>query len=432
VFGDGQDDRGERLRNILAVTDSSLGRLDIEDLLVELLERVREILAADTAAVLLLDEPSQQLVARAASGIEEEVRQGVRVPVGRGFAGRIAQMKGAVVLDRVDSTTVANPILWEKGIQAMLGVPLVSKGRLIGVLHVGTLGDRRFTDADKELLILVADRVAAATQTHLTALERAAARVLERSLMPTPLPDSGVLSMAARYIPAGGSGVGGDWYDVFRLPSGSLWLVTGDVAGHGLRAAVIMGRIRSTLRAYALLGGPPEEVLTLTDQKIRHFEPGAMATVVCAVIAPPFDTIVISSAGHLPPVLAVPGRQPEAVEIRADPPLGLDPLRPRTSMTAPFGPASVLVLYTDGLVERRGELIDEGIERLLSAVTADEPEAVCSAVARRLIGRDILRDDVAIIAARRVVTPVGTGAGQSLPAGSLEDRPEDRSAQSVV
>jgi putative methionine-R-sulfoxide reductase with GAF domain len=413
VFGEGEDDPADRLRNILAVTDSSLGRLDVEDLLVELLDRVREILAVDTAAVLLLDEPSQELVARAACGIEEEVRQGVRVPVGRGFAGRIAQTRGPVVLDRVDSTTVANPLLWERGIQAMLGVPLLSKGRLLGVLHVGTLGDRRFTDGDKELLELVAERVAAATQAHLTALDRAAARVLERSLMPTPLPNSGILTLAARYIPAGGSGVGGDWYDVFRLPNGSMWLVTGDVAGHGLRAAVIMGRIRSALRAYALLGGPPEEVVALTDHKVRHFEPGAMATVICAAIAPPFDTIKISSAGHLPPVLAAPGRPAAVVDVRADPPLGLAPRTPRSSVTAPFGPGSVLVLYTDGLVERRGELIDEGIDRLLSVVTADEPEMVCSAVTRRLIGRSTMRDDIAIIAARRATRTIGAqGCGQ--------------------
>ena len=178
-----------------------------------------------------------------------------------------------------------------------------------------------------------------------------------------------------------------------------------------------MGRIRSALRSYALLGGPPEEVLTLTDQKVRHFEPGAMVTVVCAAISPPFDTVVISSAGHLPPVLVAPGGPAKAVGVRADTPLGLAPLHPRSSVTVPFGPASVLLLYTDGLVERRGELIDDGMDRLLSAVTADEPEAVCSAVTRRLIGRNILGDDVAIIAARRAVSPVWAQGG-SQPAGS--------------
>ena len=107
----GDSSSEDQLANFRAVTDSSLGRLDVEDLLIELLERVRSIVDADTAAVLLLDKGSGDLVARAACGIEEEVRQGVRVPVGVGFAGRIARSKEPVRLDRVDSTTVANPIL---------------------------------------------------------------------------------------------------------------------------------------------------------------------------------------------------------------------------------------------------------------------------------------------------------------------------------
>src|SRR3954467_11681208 len=142
----------ERLRDIQALTDVSLGHLDVEDLLIELLDRVLAILDADTAAVLLLGESTNELVARAARGIEEEVRQGVRIPVGRGFAGTIAAERRPVILDRVDETTVFNQILWEAGIQAMAGVPLLVGGRVIGVLHVGTLGTRKFTPEDAELL----------------------------------------------------------------------------------------------------------------------------------------------------------------------------------------------------------------------------------------------------------------------------------------
>jgi signal transduction protein with GAF and PtsI domain len=135
----------EHLRNIQALTDTALGRLEVEDLLIELLDRVCEMLNADTAAILLLDEGSQELVARAARGIEEEVYQGVRIPLRMGFAGRIAAERRPVALDRIDETTVANPILWEKGIRSMLGVPLVATGRVIGVLHAGTLEARQFT-----------------------------------------------------------------------------------------------------------------------------------------------------------------------------------------------------------------------------------------------------------------------------------------------
>ncbi|HJY56745.1 MAG TPA: GAF domain-containing protein, partial [Streptosporangiaceae bacterium] len=115
----------DRLRAIQSITDAALSRLDDRELLAELLERTRDALQADTAAVLLLDFASGQLIATAAAGLEEEVHQGVRIPVGRGFAGRIAAGHQPVILDHVDHTTVLNPILWVKGIQSMMGVPMV-------------------------------------------------------------------------------------------------------------------------------------------------------------------------------------------------------------------------------------------------------------------------------------------------------------------
>ena len=116
-----------QLASLQALTDTAITTLDVDDLLDELLSRVQEALDADTAAVLLLAEGAGELVATAARGIEEEVREGVRVPLGTGFAGRIAASRGPIRLDRVDATTVANPILWEKGIKVMLGVPLLSR-----------------------------------------------------------------------------------------------------------------------------------------------------------------------------------------------------------------------------------------------------------------------------------------------------------------
>ena len=166
--------------------------------------------------------------------------------------GRSRPIKRPVVLDRVDPTTVTNPILWEKGIRVMLGVPLLSAARVIGVLHVGRLNDRPFLPADAELLGVVADRVAGAVLSHQLAVETAAADMLERSLLPQSLPRRPGLEFAARYVPREDRAVGGDWFDAFTLPSGMLWVVIGDVAGHGLPAAVVMGRVRSTVRSYAL------------------------------------------------------------------------------------------------------------------------------------------------------------------------------------
>jgi signal transduction histidine kinase len=159
----GRLDPAERLRRLQAVTDVALAHLALDELLNELLVRIRDALDADTAAILLLDDTGKDLVARAAKGIEEEVERGVRIPVGKGFAGRIAAYRHAVVLDDVDHADVLNPILREKGIKSMAGVPLIAHGDLLlGVVHVGTLTPRKFTPGDVELLEVVAQRAAVA------------------------------------------------------------------------------------------------------------------------------------------------------------------------------------------------------------------------------------------------------------------------------
>jgi hypothetical protein len=398
---DPRDDVSDRLHELNAVTDVSLGRLDLEEFLRELLLRLRTIADADTAAVLLIPDGGDDLVATAACGIEEEVRQGVHVPIGRGFAGRIAQLRSPVVLDRVDASTVTNPLLWETGIKVMLGVPLLAEGRAIGVLHVGRLSARPFTASDTLLLQVAAERIAGAIQARRLAVEQAAATILERSLMPQRLPEVEGLELAARYIPTAERIVGGDWYDVFTGPSGQLWAVTGDVAGHGLPAAVIVGRVRSALRAYALLGGSPAAVLEHTDRKVHHFEFGAVITVISATSMPPYAEWEIATAGHPPAVVARPGGPSAPVQLPVGPPLGADFEAPRAAATVELPPEGVMVLYTDGLVERRGESLEVSLARLSAAVLLDAPDEVCLFVLHDLIGLETPRDDVALLALRR-------------------------------
>jgi putative methionine-R-sulfoxide reductase with GAF domain len=397
----GEHDLEERLARLESVTDTGLAHLDVDDLLQELLNRVRSILEADTAAVLLLDEAADELIARAACGIEAEVREGVRIPLGVGFAGRVAATKAAVRLDRVDETTVANPILWEQGIQVMLGVPLLGDSRCIGVLHVGRLEQHPFTDDDVELLEVVADRVAGATQRRMLASEQAAARLLERSLLPASLPKCEGLDIATRYASADERTVGGDWYDVFELPSGALWVVVGDVAGHGLRAAVVMGRIRSALRAYSLVDDAPENVLDLVDRKMQHFEMGTFATVVCAVTKPPYDEVTVAVAGHPPPVVAIPGQPAAFVDVRISPPVGVGRGVRRDSVAVQLPPGAVMALYTDGLVERRRQSLDVGLELLRATVTNAPSDRVARGIMHRLVSDAAPIDDIALVVIRR-------------------------------
>jgi sigma-B regulation protein RsbU (phosphoserine phosphatase) len=399
----------DSLRDIQSITDAALSRLDPQALLDVLVERVKEALQADTAAVLLLDRPSRQLIATAASGLEEEVRQGVRIPLGHGFAGRIAALGRPVILDQVDHTRVVNPILLDQGIRSLMGAPLLADGSVIGVLHVGTVTGRAFTSRDVDLLQLAADRAALAVRALSAQLDREAAAALQRSLVPSALPYVRGLEMAARYVPGSGD-LGGDWYDAFPLPSGSVCAVIGDVTGTGLNAAVIMGRMRSVVRAYSLETDDPADVLSRLDAKMRHFEPDAMATVLCAIISPSLEEVRISSAGHLPPLLASPGEAAQLADVPPDVLIGAASRKPRRAATVSLPPGALLCLYTDGLVERRGRLIDEGIARLRGALRAADPESVCTAVMGAMSEHSPLTDDIALLVLRR--TP---GRGESGP-----------------
>jgi phosphoserine phosphatase RsbU/P len=401
----------DRLRDIESVTDAALSRLDEYALLSALVERVKEVLRADTAAVLLLDHSAQQLIATAASGIEEEVRQGVRIPLGTGFAGRVAASREPVILTRVDHTTVRNPLLVDRGIRSLLGVPLLVGGKVIGVLHVGSLSGRPFGQQDVELLQLAADRAALAVQSLMSQDDALAAVALQRSLLPTALPAVPGLGLAARYV-AGSGAVGGDWYDVFVLPDGKLGVVVGDVAGSGLEAAVIMGRMRSALRAYVLETPDPATALRMMDRKIQYFEPNAMATVLYGLYTPGTGDFTVSSAGHLPPVLAVPGGQAGLLPLRPDPPIGTADDPQRRSATVFIPPGALLCCFTDGLVERRGQILDQGMDTLATTLgkliaagpgtsTASVAEDACAEIMRALVGNTPAQDDIAVLVLSR-------------------------------
>jgi serine phosphatase RsbU (regulator of sigma subunit) len=241
-----------------------------------------------------------------------------------------------------------------------------------------------------------------------------AAVALHRSLLPATLPAVHGADLAARYVTGSGN-VGGDWYDVFPLPDGRLGVVVGDVAGSGLAAAVIMGRMRSALRAYVLETADPAAALRLLDRKIQYFEPDAMATVLYGLYSPGTGELVCSSAGHLPPVLAVPGERAALLPVRPGPPIGAADDPPRRSATAFIPPGALLCCFTDGLVERRDNSIDQGIgtlaavldERIAAAgpgpgAGVTEPaEDACAAVMRALVGTAPAPDDIAVLVLSR-------------------------------
>lgn len=304
-----------------------------------------------------------------------------------------------------------SPLLVDRGIRSMLGVPMFAGGHVIGVLLVGSLTDQAFTAQDAELLQLAADRAAGAVQSMLTQEDRQAAMALQGSLLPSALPEVPGIDLAARYVTGSGI-VGGDWYDVFILPDGRLGIVVGDVTGSGLHAAVIMGRMRSALRAYVLETDDPAAVLGKLDRKMQYFEPDAMATVLYGIYEPSSGEMVLSSAGHLPPVLATPGQaSAELVPVKADLPIGVIEGPERQSIVITIPPGGMVCCYTDGLVERRDQSLDDGFARLADALSvftgprapraAPGAEDVCAVAMRAMVGNEDARDDVAILALHR-------------------------------
>ena len=398
----------EQVRVLYALSDPALSELGLEEFLDELLIRVRDALSVDTVAILLHDQDAQQLVAWAATGVEEEVEQGVRIPIGRGFAGRIAAERVAIFVADVDHADIMNPILREKGIRSLLGVPLIVEGDLIGVLHVGSLHPRTFGQRDLAVLQVAAARAAPGIERARlnSALEHEhrVATLLQRSLLPKRLPEVVGMATAARYLPASDE-VGGDWYDVFELPGGRLGIAIGDVVGHGLRAATLMGQLRTALHAYAIEGIGPAATLERVDRFIQAIPDDAMATAAYAVLDPVDGRVRIASAGHLPPLVVGPhgGR---IVDVKPATPLGAFPYGAYREHELELTAGETLVLYTDGLIERPEIPLERSIDEFVALLgSADSAEDACRRAVERLTPIPGLRDDAAIVALQNLDVP---------------------------
>ena len=391
------EEASRQLAALQRVTDAALAYLPEEELLQELLGRVAEIMKVDTVAILRLH--GEELHARAAKGIEEEVEQGVRIPLGRGFAGRIAAERRAIFVPDVDHADILNPILREKGIRSLLGVPLLVEGEVIGVLHVGSLTPRAFSDEDTALLQLAADRAALAIEQARLYEQRAVTEAMQRRLMPAERVEGPALRTASRYLPAAGASLGGDWYDAFPVLGGRIALAVGDVVGHGVEAAAVMGQLRTALRAYAVEGHSPGTVVDRVGALMLALGPRAPTTLVYIVVDPVNERAEMVSAGHPPPLLISPDGDTEYLEQARGLPLAAT--RTAVSRTHVFDlPAgAVIVLYTDGLVERRGESIDVGLERLRRAVAGlTDVDEIADAIVEQVVPADPT-DDIAFIAA---------------------------------
>jgi serine phosphatase RsbU (regulator of sigma subunit) len=282
-------------------------------------------------------------------------------------------------------------------------LPLMAGGEPVGAVIVGRRADSpEFTQDDVELLELLTSRAATGighalryTHEHETALE------MQRAFLATPhIPGPGV-EIASRYLPAGrGAEVGGDWYDAVALPCGRTLLVVGDVMGHGVRAAAAMSEYRSLLRALALQGLAPDRLLTEADRTAHTLDLDRVATCVLALLDPAAGHVVLATAGHVPPLLVRPGSAPELADLPVGPPLGTG-AGGYDSRLCPLPPGTLMLAYTDGLVERRGEDIDIGLAALtaLPITAAHALPDVLNTVLDQLAPAGS-EDDVTLLAAR--------------------------------
>ena len=383
------------------LTEAALSNLSLTDLLDELLTHVTEMLGADTAAILLLDEERGVLEMSAAKGLEEEVSARVTIPVGAGFAGRIVSERRSIVIDDVATAEVVSPVVRQR-VKSLVGVPLLADRRVVGAMHIGTLTPRKFTAEDTVVLQLAADRAARAIErAQLYQQEHETAVTLQRSLLPDRLPDVPGLVLAARYMPgAAGAEVGGDWYDVIPLADGRVGIAMGDVVGRGITAASLMGQLRNGLRAYAVEGHSPGAVVERLDRLVQSLNPGRMATLMYMVLEPDGRRLSFANAGHLPPLVVSPGRPPELLAQLRGVPLGVLPYASFEEAEADVPPGSTIVVYTDGLVELRGISLELRLGELrdLAMRPFDGPNELCELLLGELLPNGPGSDDVALLA----------------------------------
>jgi PAS domain S-box-containing protein len=289
---------------------------------------------------------------------------------------------------------------------SVLATPLLADERPIGVLALARDAERPgFTDTDIAVVEEFARRLSLGLATADTfAREHAIAETLQRSVLPGTLPSISQLDLAVCYLPATeGADVGGDWYDAFPLDGNRVGLVIGDVTGHSIGSASIMGQVRSMLRAYAIDYPSPGEVLARTNTALTRLLPEALATAVYAVLDHATGELAYANAGHLPPLVATGAGQVDYLDQAAGRMLGASPEPAFATGRRRLPTGSVLLNYTDGLIENGHRDLTDGLEelaRVMRRSAALTAEQTCAAVRDALLGTDARDDDVCLLAVR--------------------------------
>ena len=272
------------------------------------------------------------------------------------------------------------------GGEASASLPLVAGGRLIGALSMAWAEEKAFDAEEQTFFLTLARQCGEAIQRAvLFEQQHRVATTLQRAILPHDLPDLEDLSFAARYLPAEeGVEVGGDWYDAFRCPDGTVWLSVGDVGGHGVPAASVMSQLRNAVRACAFAGLGPSACMDVLDRLLVWSTSDLYATAIVIAYDPEKGTLRWSNAGHPPPILASPDNRARVLDAVHGSLLGLNAADPFTDSETDLPSGGLLVLYTDGLIERRGSDLRESLTNLAATISrlslTRDVQALCDRV----------------------------------------------------
>lgn len=400
-----------RLRHLLDAVGAVSTGMDTRTVLQHIVEAATDLLAARYGALGVLSE-SGKVVDLITVGIDDpHLCAAMGLPQGHGLLHTMVDDREPLRV--ADVATDPRSVGFPPGHPAMrtlMGVPLMAHGTVYGDLYVSDKRDGRpFDDDDESLLTALAGAAGVSLENaRLYEKLKDAAEHFQRRMLPV-LPDLTPLKAAARYEPASElPRLGGDWYDAMVLPDGATCVVVGDVTGHNVEAAPLMGQIRNMLRAIAFdRCGPPGQIMTRLDHALTMFDDPPTATLVLGRIERAGGvggeyTFSWSNAGHLPPLLVgVDGSTRYLAPARHGIPVGIDASVSRYSHEHPLPPDGTLLLFTDGLVERRDQDIDTGLDDLAeqaARLAAAPLEELCETLISR--SRQVFDDDVALLALR--------------------------------
>jgi hypothetical protein len=405
--------RAEKLQELTSALGDALSTQAVTDVIVSW---STEQLGTAYATVLLLDVDRRSVRFLRLEPVPDEVaRLMAKIPTnlpsaGTDALGRRRAMYHASLAEYLGDYPHLQEATEALGVNALAHLPLIAADKLLGLLSLSWSEERSFDPGERRFLGTMASQCALAVQrAELFEEKTEVAAILQRAILPRRLPRSPLVRLAARYLPAeAGMDVGGDWYDAFHGPEDRLWISVGDVAGHGVAAASIMGQLRNAIQAAAFADLDPAAGLDVADRMLSQLddptEDPAVATAIVAVLDPTTGRMSWSNAGHLPPVMMPALGPPVLLDERHGPLLGIG--RPGRELgTALLDPGDLMLLYTDGLVESREAALDVDLLRLLDALAQSPPSEGPNAVADHALASSLSgitrRDDLCVLAIQR-------------------------------